>query len=1297
MGYWPFENDISNLGSNGVAVAARGTASSSFVPGVIGRAMKVEIGPWESLPTPLFWAGRGPKAFSLWATPATSSGTVVGCGVATAPGGTFRVAIQPTALLFSGFESDLEVPLPDAGASPWRHVAVVYEVDSGDGGGWLSVYGDGFLLTRSQLPVPLDTVSPSSFFLTNADFAGTIDDYRVYTRSLNACEVLELALVTDPVRIAACNATTSTPTGTASPTPTISPAAASFTGTPTTLPSASSTPSPSLSPRPIDVGLSVYLPFDGDLTDRGASQLNLTAYPGMTWRFIPGMVGQAVGLNPAGAGWETRDFVTTLPSGEGQRTVAFWLGGGSVGGLLSWGGTTHIGGLFRLDTMQPSGKLNFYAATGGAQMSIGSTTAAWRHICLTYWGGPFLNLYVDGVLKQAVGPQMVTLDTVSPSAFELANGLLGQLDELRIYTRVLSECEILTLALVTDPGRLANCSSGVVTWSATPSPSAGGLPPSDSPSASISTGASASPSPSATGSAPDPLQQGLLVHYPLNGTFDNVGSHRERLVPGPDADASFIPAVIGQGVNVSSGWWNNAGGSTSAFPSGDAPWAVSFWAQAGATGTVMGWGWMFDRGDSRTTTTTTTTTSSGGGFSVQPPVFSSYSAEEGTGVTRVDVSSRYVEVWYHVTTENKVAFDLPDPEGSEGWRHIAVTYSGPSSNSSSSGGGNHTLTLYLNGAPLGQAQVAQGFSTAARGMFYMAGGPDLVAKPFTGGLDDLRVYTRELPQCQVQALAAMPGPPPSCGPPSNGPAGANAGGGGDALALTGAIAGSIVAIAALAAAATGVYLRGGGRLTNNRRSRVVKMMAPGFNPQSGYAAGGSMGPERTQERLAQLSAAVPEASSAQQATKGGGGEVSVNVLNRALMAAAGVAPVKAKQQLPTTSSSTPQTGRAGSPVSHSTGYSTSSGGSSTSASGSSSESAINCSSTSASVPSDSTSVSGGLTREGSFSGTTEVVAVGSHIGGIDLAAARAAAAAARGVASSSRTAFAPQQVLGASSQPPAIIKSLSGDATESPGATGHLTAAVVDSSRRDRAAAAAAAPAESSALIERLKMNPFVGAISKRESSEVLSNGGGVMMPQNITTAVGITGDGIAIPTAAASAAAINETRYFFSSANDTDANERLAHAVETSIAGDSGISSSSRAGETEEATESSSPLAPAPARRPPPASSSAAARAEKASAIADAIAERVRAAQAAAAAAPTRINYVPSVQLLGGRNVPCPVDYDEAIKAGFTPELWWKATHDEATGKRRFWHKTAKDGTAALVCTCFKCRAPDAGSSVAT
>lgn len=69
--------------------------------------------------------------------------------------------------------------------------------------------------------------------------------------------------------------------------------------------------------------------------------------------------------------------------------------------------------------------------------------------------------------------------------------------------------------------------------------------------------------------------------------------------------------------------------------------------------------------------------------------------------------------------------------------------------------------------------------------------------------------------------------------------------------------------------------------------------------------------------------------------------------------------------------------------------------------------------------------------------------------------------------------------------------------------------------------------------------------------------------------------------------------------------------------------------------------------------------------------------------------DQAPSAQLLGGRHVPCPVQFDDAIAAGFTTELWWRATHDEKSGKRLYWPKSSGDTTSRR-CDCYKCAASD-------
>jgi hypothetical protein len=106
--------------------------------------------------------------------------------------------------------------------------------------------------------------------------------------------------------------------------------------------------------------------------------------------------------------------------------------------------------------------------------------------------------------------------------------------------------------------------------------------------------------------------------------------------------------------------------------------------------------------------------------------------------------------------------------------------------------------------------------------------------------------------------------------------------------------------------------------------------------------------------------------------------------------------------------------------------------------------------------------------------------------------------------------------------------------------------------------------------------------------------------------------------------------------------------------------------------------------------------------AVAAAIAAAVRGGDEAARAREVVLaDYAHTAQKLGGRSVPCPVGFDDAMAAGFTPELWWLATHDARTGRRTHWPKGTRlagagGGGAAPVCGCYRC-APAGASGAAT
>jgi hypothetical protein len=88
-----------------------------------------------------------------------------------------------------------------------------------------------------------------------------------------------------------------------------------------------------------------------------------------------------------------------------------------------------------------------YDGTGAFTLS----TNEWYHLCFTFVGGVALAGYVNGILDQTVSSPIATL-TASSGPVRIANSVFGtrtlngQLDDIRLYSRVITLAEIRLLA-----------------------------------------------------------------------------------------------------------------------------------------------------------------------------------------------------------------------------------------------------------------------------------------------------------------------------------------------------------------------------------------------------------------------------------------------------------------------------------------------------------------------------------------------------------------------------------------------------------------------------------------------------------------------------------------------------------------------------------------------------------------------------------------------------------------------------------------------------------------------------------
>ena len=114
--------------------------------------------------------------------------------------------------------------------------------------------------------------------------------------------------------------------------------------------------------------------------------------------------------------------------------------------------------------MSSSTTLQFVSDNGGpSRSSTGSIVAnAWQHVAVTWTGGTpasTAHVYVNGNLADGAGVDGAgspgddsgTPLCIGNRATALDRGLDGAIDDLRLYTRVLSATEIKALATATAP------------------------------------------------------------------------------------------------------------------------------------------------------------------------------------------------------------------------------------------------------------------------------------------------------------------------------------------------------------------------------------------------------------------------------------------------------------------------------------------------------------------------------------------------------------------------------------------------------------------------------------------------------------------------------------------------------------------------------------------------------------------------------------------------------------------------------------------------------------------------------
>ena len=206
-----------------------------------------------------------------------------------------------------------------------------------------------------------------------------------------------------------------------------------------------------------DFSLRGYWKLDGDASDSSWFGLSSTEKNNPVWD-PNGRIGGAVKLDGIDDFIKIEDY-KGVPGGQSRTTCAWIKTSQTLGDIITWGDSIAAGGKWAMRN-GPSGVLDVQVGGGKISGSSLLTDGAWHHVAavLDNDGSPNLTeikLYVDGV-EEAVPGTSVAINTVYSVRVKIgvfgstANYFNGWLDDVRIYSRALSEAEIQALAEMGD-------------------------------------------------------------------------------------------------------------------------------------------------------------------------------------------------------------------------------------------------------------------------------------------------------------------------------------------------------------------------------------------------------------------------------------------------------------------------------------------------------------------------------------------------------------------------------------------------------------------------------------------------------------------------------------------------------------------------------------------------------------------------------------------------------------------------------------------------------------------------------
>jgi len=209
--------------------------------------------------------------------------------------------------------------------------------------------------------------------------------------------------------------------------------------------------------EPDTVGLAAHYEFEGTTNDSSGNGRNGTAVGDPI--FVAGKVGQAISLDGIGDYVEITGYKGIL--GPNAVTVTAWIKTATeTGTIVNWG--TQSNGQ-RIDFRVNANRLRLEPGGGNVQGDSNVNDGGWHHVAVTVQENatisyPEVILYLDGIDDTRPGTDPDIFDIIAnvdvSIGYRATNNdrfFMGQIDDVRIYDRMLSPEEIAWLAGRTQP------------------------------------------------------------------------------------------------------------------------------------------------------------------------------------------------------------------------------------------------------------------------------------------------------------------------------------------------------------------------------------------------------------------------------------------------------------------------------------------------------------------------------------------------------------------------------------------------------------------------------------------------------------------------------------------------------------------------------------------------------------------------------------------------------------------------------------------------------------------------------